>query len=120
MFKFSETPTDCSKLYLYNGKIVSAVTSPVTSSVPSAVVSDVTSTGGTSRVATAVTSPVTSSVASAVAVDKKTASKVDALKLKNLTESTLKSLGKKDYKKNSNLFTEGSQKDCLKDIRPAR
>ena len=115
--KFSKTPIaqiDYSKLYLYKGKIVSAVTSPVTSPVPSVVVSDVTSPGGTSRVASVVTSPVASPVASAVAVDQTTASKVDTKKLKSLTESMLRSIEKQDYKKNPSLFTKKAQEDYKK------
>lgn len=114
MVKFSKTPItqiDYSRLYLFKGKIVSAVTSRVTSPVPSVVVSEVTSPAGTSRVASVVTSPVASPIASAVAVDNTTSSRVDTKKLKELTESTLRSIEKEDYKKNPGLFTKKAQED---------
>ena len=117
MFRFFKTPiiaVDYSKLYLYKGEVVSAVTSPVTSAVPSVVVSNVTSPSGTSRVASVVVSPVASPVASAVAVDEKTASKVDIRKLKNLTEKILKSIADQDYRKNPKLFEKKAQEDYKK------
>lgn len=114
LFKGPVTQIDYSKLFMYRGKIVSAVTSPVTSPVPSVVVSKVTSPGGTSRIASVVTSPVASPVASAVAVDKATSSKVDTKKLKELTESMLRSIERQDYKKNPGLFTKKAQEDYKK------
>ena len=105
---------DDSKLFLYKKQIVSAVASPVTSSVPSVVVSGVTSSGGTSRVASVVTSPVASAVISAVALDKKSTSNVNTKKLKELTESTLKSLEKEYTRINSSLLLKKAQEDYKK------
>lgn len=117
------------KIYLYKGKYVSVVTSPVstveTSEVSSTVTSEVSSKVGTSRVASKVSSKVTSEVpsvvttpvASAVAVSKEWEEKAMKYEIKQLTASVLKKVASEDYKKNpSNFVISEAQAQQLLDM----
>ena len=110
---FFEGGGDFDDLYLSNGVVVSAVTSPVssvtTSNATSKVPSSVTSRGGTSivtsKVTSKVTSVITSSVASAVPLRTSDAAKVDVSDLFELTGATLRKIEGEYYKENPSDFT---------------
>lgn len=108
---FNSSKLSEENVFLYKDNMVSAVASSITSASPSVVVSDVTSPGGTSRVASVVVSAVSSAVASAVPLNENDAAKFKAKDLKELTKERLKAIEEEDYKNNQQKYQEAAEKE---------